>query len=279
MDKQLFDDAIGTAPLSTVDVEAVIEKQRRAARVRVVANPWVATVAAVVAVAAVVWTLPGASGNAPADPTGDAGPTSESPIDCLEGGEGMPTAPATPEDPAATSTRLTNVLRAALEANGPGLIWESAEPTFSHVFREGSRINDHSCMSPEDVFAAEANTADALGVGSLWIRVGRDGGQNELPKTCDQSESAVSIPPYTCTARTGPNGETIVIWESDDDGVHRYRVNVTKADGTTVLIDSHNVPLSRDGVEINGPTRPEAPLSIEQTIAVAVDPGLTMYSN
>ena len=50
MDKQLFDDAIGASPPSTVDVDAVIARGRRADRLRRVANPAVAAGAGVLAV-------------------------------------------------------------------------------------------------------------------------------------------------------------------------------------------------------------------------------------
>ena len=58
MHKQLFDDAIGEVPPSTVDVEAVITRGRRAARLRRVANPAVAAgVAVVLLTGAVAYTM------------------------------------------------------------------------------------------------------------------------------------------------------------------------------------------------------------------------------
>ncbi|NUT52888.1 MAG: hypothetical protein HOV94_37220, partial [Saccharothrix sp.] len=54
MDKQLFDDAIGEVPPSTVDVDAVIVRGRRAARLRRVTHPSVAAGVAVVLLTGVV---------------------------------------------------------------------------------------------------------------------------------------------------------------------------------------------------------------------------------
>ncbi|NBH07965.1 hypothetical protein GTY80_32610, partial [Amycolatopsis sp. SID8362] len=49
MSKDQFDAAIGVVPPSTVDVEAVLDRERRRARVRRVANPWTAAGAGVAA--------------------------------------------------------------------------------------------------------------------------------------------------------------------------------------------------------------------------------------
>ena len=60
MSKDQFDAAIGVAPPSTVDIEAVLDRERHRARVRRFVNPWTAAragVAAVAVVAVVVLTL------------------------------------------------------------------------------------------------------------------------------------------------------------------------------------------------------------------------------
>ena len=58
MDKQLFDDAIGEVPPSTVDVDAAIVRGRRAVRFHRVANPAVAAgVAVVLLTGAVAYTM------------------------------------------------------------------------------------------------------------------------------------------------------------------------------------------------------------------------------
>src|ERR671933_229213 len=84
MDKQLFDDAIGEVPPSTIDVDAVITRGRRADRLRRVANPAVAAgVAVVLAVGAVAYTMNrgdggvgvGGSPTSPTSTTSAASPT------------------------------------------------------------------------------------------------------------------------------------------------------------------------------------------------------------
>lgn len=63
MDEQLFDDAIGEVPPSTIDVDAIIVRGRRAVRLRRVANPAVAAgVAVVVLTGAVAYTLTSGDG-------------------------------------------------------------------------------------------------------------------------------------------------------------------------------------------------------------------------
>src|SRR4051812_50195799 len=72
MSREQFDAAIGPVPPSTVDVGAVLDRERRRARVRRVANPWTAAGAGVaaVAVAAAGVFVPGGSGAGPGMPGG-----------------------------------------------------------------------------------------------------------------------------------------------------------------------------------------------------------------
>src|ERR1700741_45633 len=110
MNKQLFDDAIGEAPPSMVDVDAVIARGRRADRVRRVASPALAAVAVVGVVLFGVVVVAQSDGDdggfVPANPPSTTTTTTSESM-CA----GMaPTAPPQPERPAGAEARLPAVL-------------------------------------------------------------------------------------------------------------------------------------------------------------------------
>ncbi|AEK40157.1 hypothetical protein [Amycolatopsis mediterranei] len=52
-------------------------------------------------------------------------------------------------------------------------------------------------------------------------------------------------------------------------------MNVTKSDGTGVLVEAQNT--ARDAKQGDAPDMPSPPLDLAQLAEVALDPGLTLY--
>jgi hypothetical protein len=287
MDKQLFDEAIGEPPPSTVDVDLVLARAQRTAWVRRVVDPWVVTGAGVVAVSlgAAALLAPGGGpelGVGPASsPVPGPAPASRV-VPCAP----TPTAPPTAESPEHAVTRLTAVLTAAVQRQLPGTAFEANPvaqyPTgtwhgpfaFYHVDREAVAEPDGGCSGGEDYFSARATTVTAGLRGNVSAVIGRLGGVATPTTEC--SADPVADADHTCERRTGPAGEVVVISTlTQRAGVMHRRVDVTKADGTGVVLQAENVGV--DDKHGGTPESPAPPLTHEQLTVIALDPGLTLY--
>lgn len=296
MEKQHFDDAIGAAPPSTVDVDAVIARQRRAAWTRRAVGQGGAAAAGVVAVTfGVVAALPAGSGDTPTGagpgvlvqattsvPTSTSSAPTGPPSPCTEG---TPTAPPAPEQPATAAARLRSVLTAAVQRQLPGseLV---ANPVsryggrsygpleFFHVLEQGVDLGNGSCKVPADYFLARANVSDAAGTGNISAMVARLSRTGGPSTTCP--EPGVAPEQSACDQHAGPNGEIIVASTLHlEGGPTVHRVEVTKTDGTGLILMAENV--ANDGKEGGPPQRATPPLTHEQLIAIALDLGMTLY--
>jgi hypothetical protein len=236
MDKELFDDAIGEVPPSTVDVDAAIARGRRAAWTGRVMSPVTAVAAAVVLVTGgiALALLPGDSAPGPAPvaqaPTADTGavtlPDGIEPKDCTD------------PDPA-TTARLTAAATAAALAQLPeGTKFEEQPPNTCFGHGLSWRVNDTQHLVvhvyDRDVPASEWHCQAAL----------------------------------ECEELSGPNGEVILTSENYPTGGHGVSViktGSTEADVTEVGVytwaeEGHGPPL----------------LSRDQLIEIGLEAGLTM---
>lgn len=296
MSKRLFDDAIGEVPPSTVDVDAAIARGRRADRLRRVASPVLATVAAVavllggVAVALLSDNDPG--GSAPAAPPSrtttpsPAPTTSESPC-----ADTIPTAPPQPERPAVTESRLTTVLTevvssklpegATLERNpiakGPG--GKPVGPLQFKHFYSKPKAFDGGCQGGEDFYDGMASVKWSGGTGSLLIHLGREGGWNGSADGMGCDPPGVAVDETSCRMEERPNGDLVKITSLGTGaamkGSRTNRLDVVRADQTSVVIESANMATS--GKYPGPPTASSIPLSHEQLMEIALDPRVTLY--
>ncbi|MEV6641209.1 hypothetical protein [Amycolatopsis sp. NPDC051371] len=284
MSKDQFDAAIGVAPPSTVDVEAVLDRARRRARVRRVANPWTAAGAGVAAVAVgvAVAFVPGNPAPVLVPPAASTAPT-DNPC-AVRPGPPQTGAPI-PETSAAASSRLTTVLTAAVEQRlaagstlGPhergvypkGVAHGPLE--FFHVFSAPVPF-EGSCSGGEDYFLSSATTAKGELKGNVMAVVTRIGGVATPSTECTPPPERTE---GSCQRRTGPHGETIV--EStvlQPGGPTMYQSDVTKPDGTGIILGAENV--AGDAKRGGAPDMPSPPLSLAQLTEIALDPGLTLY--
>jgi hypothetical protein len=283
MSREQFDAAIGVVPPSTVDVDAVLDRERRRARVRRVANPWTAAGAGVAAVAAgaVLVLAPGDPGPSLVQPGAAAPPPSSDACGLAP----RPTGALPTEKAAVAAGRLTTVLTAAVQQRlaagttlGVHTLGQYPKGTqhgplaFYHVF-SALVAKDSTCSGGEDYFMAAASTSKKALKGGVWAIVTRLGG-NATPATeCQRAPDGTQ---GSCNRRTGPHGETIVEETfTMPGGPTVNRVNVTKPDGTGVLVEAQNT--ARDAKQGDAPDMPSPPLSLAQLAEVALDPGLTLY--
>lgn len=298
MDKRVFDDAIGEVPRSTVDVDAVIRRGRRADRVRRVANPAVAAgVAVVLLTGAVAYTMTrddgGPSvGTAPppttssssssAPPSSDtAPPTTQSGVTTIE-------IPITPppqcddelEEAGVVAARLQQVVTDAVLAQRPDLQlspnvdYPRGTPRgpleFYQTITRGN-AKEVSICDREGDFESTATTTAPDGAGNLLVLVGPDFHPDE-PPSCERN----GLPGMTfCEATTGQDGEKIVKQAVGfEGGTVMHRVEIVR-DGMSILVQAENVGTSS---KYGGPATASAPpLSLDQLVAVGTDPDLTLF--
>ncbi|NES26070.1 hypothetical protein GCE86_26575 [Micromonospora terminaliae] len=233
--QQLFDDLIGESPVSTVDVERVIGRQRRARRLRIGAGT-TAVAAAVVAVVVGASSLFGTPHAAPApvttrSPAPDRSPTS---TDTVVAGSA--------EDLARVRDAVTDGLRREL----PELAWitgiagkDSPKPV----------ISDQTARGGAGVYRR---------VG-LWFRIGQRAGRLSVQLNRNGAEVWANRPPCPtrglaareCTSTERPDGTKIrsrrLMRFFDDTGrlapkvLDGREVEVLRPDGTLISIWTQGV--------------------------------------
>ncbi|RSM40941.1 hypothetical protein DMA12_25935 [Amycolatopsis balhimycina DSM 5908] len=289
MSREQFDAAIGVVPPSTVDVEEVLDRERRRARVRRVVNPWTAAGASVAAVAAGAVLVLAPGGPAPsvvqpgAAPTGAAPPPPSSDACRLAP---RPTTAPLREKANVVADRLTTVLTDAVRQRvaagttlGVHTLGQYPKGTqhgplsFFHVFSALVPQDGGVCSGGEDYFMAAASTTEKAHKGNVWAVVTRLGGNASPATECGPAPADTQ---GSCHRRTGPHGETIVEETfTMASGPTVSRVNVAKPDGTGVIVEAQNT--ARDANLGDAPDMPSPPLSLGQLAEVALDPGLTLY--
>lgn len=282
MSREQFDAAIGVVPVSTVDVEAVLDRERRRARVAIPGMTAGAAVAAVVVGAAFVF-APGE----PAKVLVPANTPSASPDPCAATPFPPQTGAPIPEKTDVAANRLTGVLTAAVQqkvAHGTELQPHAGGEypkgkqhgplTFFHVFSARVR-HDGYCSGGEDYFMAAATTVDGSRKGNVWAVVTRLGGIATPATECGDPPENMQ---QACERKAGPHGETVVEETLSSPGqATSNRTNVTKPDGTGVMVEAQNVADDAKKQHPGGPDMPAPPLSLAQLTDIALDPGLTLY--
>jgi hypothetical protein len=297
MDKQLFDDAIGEVPRSTIDLDAAISRGRRAARLRRVANPAAAAgLAVVLAAGAVAFTMTGDNdtttgvGSPPTSTTSsEAPPTKSTSPSTTSSPPG--TAPNVPEpkapeacsrtdleSAAEVSTRLTSTVNAAVLAQRPDIQLSPnramREQGGALEFFQSTRNSPYGADAPIcekfSDFQGFATADTPQGKGNISMAVGAT--YYPQPPQCEQIEGDERF----CETGAGPNG---VFFKKEtsptENGVTVYNVSVLRPEGVIVNITAENVGTSVKQDDESTAALP--PLSYDQMIAVASAPGLTLF--
>lgn len=284
MDKQLFDDAIGEVPPSTVDVEAAIVRGRRAVRLRRVANPAVAAGVAVVLLSgAVAYTMTrdddGGTGVAGPPATKTAPTTRPSPVPVPGNRVGPPQCAEAPRE---TAEEAAARLRTAAVASVLAL-----RPELEVLPEEGARTprgalefvqygSPTSSALPICDGRARLEASAFLhgpdGTGMLYLIV--------HPAWVERQYSCEGLPEIdpsrTCDEFTTPTGDDVKV-SAMSFGDDRKQIDVTarRADGTEVTAvigdgswaSKNGLP---SGVDVES-------LDADQLVEIATDPDLTLF--
>jgi hypothetical protein len=291
MNKELFDDAIGEVPRSTVDVEAVITRGRRAARIRQVANPAVAAgVAVVLAVGAIAFTMTrgddgGIGVGGPTTTSTTAAPVPNTSDTATKGA--LPPEARAPEGcsrpnletGAQAAARLSPVAKAAFHAQRPDLQLVDnpintypegvPHPALDFYQVTGDMPVDMSICDKDSYFQARATIKSPEGDGSILIAA--------FPYFFDAMPGCEEYTAESdCEVLSRKGVEQVVkTTDASESGVVVTQVSVLHKDGTLVRVNVQNTGTDvRDG---NGPGSPEVPLTLDQMLAIAADPGLTLF--
>jgi hypothetical protein len=313
MDKQLFDDAIGEVPPSSVDVDAVITRGRRADRLRRVANPAVAAgVAVVLAVGAIAYTMTrgddGAGsggigvGGSPTSTESSTGPreTSASNQPAPSSGSGKETTTGTPppngpvptpptacsrpdlETAAELNSRLGQVVASAVQAQrsdmplaaNPGMEYPNGTPRGALEFFQVNKTpgTDQPICDVDSYSMARATTNGPEGAGNVLVAVQPSFYDAATSLSCDDGATEE----ISCEIVTTPNGDRIKKASLKfEGGTSGNRVDVIRADGTSVTVTIDDIGTSiKSG---DGPTATAIPLTLDQLVAIATAPGMTMF--
>jgi hypothetical protein len=258
MSMQLFDELIGDAPPSTVDVAGIVRREkRRGVALRATS---VATAAVVLAVtAAVGLTMAGGTG-ASSPPRAGGDPTPTVAVDTR-----FALVADSEESIEATARRLSESLDAALRETAPGAGW-IFEPRIP-----GETGPDGQPMTMSHKEGPDGKTSQELFAGAAGFRVdGRKGSMHFAIYNDDTAADGAECGPKVrrCVEGTAPNGaKTRVNTVDYGNGVIVYIARVEVADGRILQLTQGN-DFGLDGA---APPQRDTPLTGEQTLAVAVD--------
>jgi hypothetical protein len=290
MDKRVFDDAIGEVPPSTIDVDAVITRGRRADRVRRVANPAVAAgVAVVLAVGVIAFTLTRGGDDGGVRVGGSAGTSATAPPSSEPGKAPkgtLPDACSRPdlETPAAAVARLTPLLKTLFHTPLPDAQFV-ANPVNEYpagVLRgplelfqvTGQTHVDRPVCDVDSYFLTRATVRSAAGDGNVMLMIAPAvHGAREAMLECDPPGSGEQT---YCDVVTASNGDHILKQtRALEGGTTMNRAEIVRADGTSVIIESANI--GSDVKTGGAPTTPTPPLTVDQLVAIGTDPGMTLF--
>ncbi|MEU9505770.1 hypothetical protein AB0D32_05760 [Micromonospora sp. NPDC048170] len=248
--REIFDEAIGDAPVSTVDVDRVISRQRKAGRLRA----WGASGVGAAAVLAVTLTMTLLPEPTPSNIVPAVSPAVVPTITTTAG---------TPED----AKRLEDALVAALVREVPNLTWpESASPNIPKL-EEGASpqttLENYSMWATVGVGGSTAKTSMVV-----W----RIGEEIFARGRCEDKRPS-DLLHYACAESTGPDGAQVRTIErtfidakaKDRKGEHQLNIELLRRNGTLVTMRVYNEP-----------GQGELPLTAEQMTAVASDPAVAL---
>lgn len=268
MGTPLFDQLIGDVPPSSVDVAAIVRREKRRSTARRVTGVATAVVALSVTTAIGLTMTSGTGTSSPPSVAGGSAPA----------GGGTPDTrfvlvANNEESAAASANRLGAALDAAFRKVAPGARWifnpevpgqtgpDDQPPKLSYVVLDGS------AKKSQELFHGDSGVLNEGRKGSLRLGVnavdgvGEDGTPQRKAGTCPPSGAE-------CEAGTAPNGApTVVLSKAFDNKVRVYTAEVALPDGRALRITVNN----NYGAGGDGAPRQATPLTSTQALAIAVD--------
>jgi hypothetical protein len=243
----LLDEAIGTPPPPTFDLDGIIARQRR--RARYLQLGAVGSAAAVtLTVAVVLGALPGGA------PTPPIGPQTGGP------------AGATSAPPLTNEQRMGVELQRALTALLPRAQFVGNRPP--------GKPRPPFQFAPDDDggVTASAEVRDASGAGSIAVSVSRGDPSAfaDVAQVCGNGKP-LDLDLFDCKTATGHDGSHALLISTARGAWKRHRVEVYRRDGTVVTIEVNNASALRDhGADVA--RRPAPPLTRNQARTLAENP-------
>ncbi|MGO1051954.1 hypothetical protein [Crossiella sp. CA198] len=278
-------------PPLRLDFQETLRAARRSRRRRLIGAA-TATVAGVAAIALAAAVLPGVLGGGngvtPASRCGtpgkDWGPPQPRWEERLKENWLIPAEPTQHAE-----KRLTCVLAEVLLPNLPaGAKLARPKPTDAlRVPAEGAATDVFSSNQTSTVYyQLPLDVTDAKGTGSVSVNIGltTKNYTEQLTKNCTNTST---IPVPSCEVRKGPRGETILVRTGSDKGpgVISYGVEVYHL-GTRIVLYTSNTahelkhvrpPTDEDKDPPVIPERPAPPITLDDLIAAATAPELTLF--
>jgi hypothetical protein len=308
--KDLLSNSIGAAPASTIDVERTITRLRRKARRR-------RTLTAAAVVAAVAVTSVGAHlslARGTGSPTGfpyAAPPTLIDPSP-------TPARAETERELTARLTGVIqgHMRRAMPGASFVANVTDPDYPPVEAFEVWAVRPHGVPDSAPWAHLQASADIHDAAGVGNVLVVVGRVRAASDAVYWCGLDATPYPVATTTsargrpapatscdglyalageqldvftscegddpsCHVVIGPRGERVVAFTDFAGGEANsrgYRINVTKPDGTTIMIKTENLGLVGATGKTSSGERAQPPLTVEQMIEIALDEMLSIVA-
>jgi hypothetical protein len=251
--QDVLDDEVGTPPPSTVDVDAVIARQRRRVRYQragAVVSVGAMTAAAALGVAALL-PRPGAPAQVGATgrPTGPSASASST---------GSAPGSARKQEAARLTGELQQIMTRTLPtARFVPTSVGGSPPTAALEFADKG---DH--------FAAAAAVNDSSGTGGLYVSVGKEDTEFRHDRACSQVPPPADVR-IDCAVRPGPDGAIVMVLSATMGSFKRYLVEIIRPDGNSVSVE-----VSNGAGDPYVAQRPTPPLSQEQTVTLAEEPAL-----
>jgi hypothetical protein len=252
--RDLLNHEIGTPPPSTIDIDALIVRQRRLVRLRQT-GIGLSAAAMTLAVASVLVLLPRA-GVTPPDENVGASPTKV-------------VIPPAPNPRKAEADRLTSALQGLVEQALPGVTLGKAPATMP-----GERPADPlKFVDRGTYFSAAATVTDATGTGTIRVSVGKESTQFRSDGACMEGPYPLDVK-FQCSVIHAADGTPIEKATSDigDNHYRRFYVEIIRADGNAVSIEVTNGVITGDSPY--AAQRPLPLLTLAQVVAMVQEPSL-----
>ncbi|MGH3663929.1 MAG: hypothetical protein ACRDTQ_18995 [Micromonosporaceae bacterium] len=248
-----FDDAIGAAPPTSIDLDRLVTRQRKISFARRWgAGGGAAAMLGIAVVGALLFTSPG------------VGPS---------------LLPGAGEEQTPTTNRLEKALKSSVQRELP-------DATFLRDM-SGARLEPFTFDAQGlGLYRSNFDIKDAAGRGEFIFEIGN--GILDTPTTCDgEHEGGFPLAEHevSCEESRGPRGEKVVAIayaesepaKHDPDAFKAHYVYVTKPNGTRISMEVRNLSVNpEDDAGAPEPTASEPPMTLNQMAKVALNPDLTV---
>lgn len=244
--QRILDDVIGDSPVSNINLDQVIHRQRRGIRIRRWTGAGLGAAALVAVTASTILLVP--ERNTGLEPAASATPN-------------VPTEIGTPADRA----RLDNALTAAIKRAAPGATSTVLSRTAVYI-RKSREIAPKLSLNGVEGYLAKADLTVDGQPGTLQFELDRDGRQMFTESLCPKEYCQLTMGARGEKIRQTQSGGARTGGPSGNGRVHNQTVEVLWPDGRRAQVLLTRSPVANS----SGPD--SLPLSLDQMTAIARDP-------